>query len=416
MKINNSQAGLFSTGNQAGRNVNRNTGTGQGWMNPTDGKKTEADVRAIRRMLRGEEDERDRTRPNIVEQTLSYSESLRKARAKTKNTQMKLKKLRYSFKSISTQILRSKTSYSAKQVAGKARREVVRLKMKRYTGEYDSDELRAAITHAEAMLRVAKKKERHLLEEELVKVSGGPCEAELGEIEDLKKRPAEEAAEDAMIERLASGEQGDTGAQDDVAKAIQEQMRTEQEIMQAQMAQMQEEMRARMEELQWAMEQMSAELQMKMEASMTEMSDWMDEMSDSMKELTEEAGLDELAESLTITVKVEMDPADYKMMKIKHRSEELRAIAEADARYLRAVFDKLERSKEESVQAVLGANNSQEAAMPTAAAGSAPVAAPSGAPVPQAEPAPQAVDIASMPGDVAAAPVPTVGASVDVSL
>ena len=43
-------------------------------------------------------------------------------------TALKLKKLKYMFKSLSAKIIRSKTSYAAKQATGQARRETLRLK------------------------------------------------------------------------------------------------------------------------------------------------------------------------------------------------------------------------------------------------------------------------------------------------
>ena len=110
---------------------------------------------------------------SIVTSTLSYSEALRNQRQQTKNTTLALKKLKYQFKNISSKILRSKTSQAAKQAAGQARREVLRLKRQKQSGNYDDDEIEAAINHAKAMERVAKKKAKHLEEEELTKAAGG---------------------------------------------------------------------------------------------------------------------------------------------------------------------------------------------------------------------------------------------------
>ena len=70
----------------------------------------------------------------------------------------------------------------------------------------------------------------------------------------------------------------------------------------------------------------------------------MDELAESMKDMLSEMGLDELADVFT-DVKQDMDPADLKLMKIKHRSKELKEIAKADAEYLKAVFEHLEKQK-----------------------------------------------------------------------
>ena len=95
---------------------------------------------------------------------------IRHIQGKAQATALKLKKLKYRFKSLSAKIIRSKTSYSAKQSAGQARREALRLKNETRKTEGESPELDAAIEHAKAMERVAKKKARHLEEEELIKV------------------------------------------------------------------------------------------------------------------------------------------------------------------------------------------------------------------------------------------------------
>ena len=85
---------------------------------------------------------------SMFSSTQSYGESLRAQRQQAKNTSLSLKKLKYQFKNLSTKILRSKTSLAAKQVAGQARREVLRLKSKKQSGDYDSEEIQAAIDHA----------------------------------------------------------------------------------------------------------------------------------------------------------------------------------------------------------------------------------------------------------------------------
>lgn len=87
----------------------------------------------------------------------------------TKPGKKKTKRLRYNFKEISNQILRTKTSGSAKQVIAKARRKASMLRRKLKGGEYDDKELELAIRHAEKMVKIAKKKMKHLQQEESVK-------------------------------------------------------------------------------------------------------------------------------------------------------------------------------------------------------------------------------------------------------
>ena len=139
------------------------------------GAKNKSSVTDIRRMLARDDRNGQMQAANswsqdsIVTSSLSYSESLRNQRQQTKNTTLALKKLKYQFKNISSKILRSKTSQAAKQAAGQARREVLRLKRQKQNSDSDSEEIEAAIAHAQAMERVAKKKARHLEEEEMAK-------------------------------------------------------------------------------------------------------------------------------------------------------------------------------------------------------------------------------------------------------
>ena len=147
------------------------------------GAKNKSSVTDIRRMLSRNSQSTQTQAANswgqdsIVTSSLSYSESLRNQRQQTKNTTLALKKLKYQFKNISSKILRSKTSQAAKQAAGQARREIMRLKRQKQNSDSDSDseEIDAAIAHAQAMERVAKKKAKHLEEEEMMKAAGTPC-------------------------------------------------------------------------------------------------------------------------------------------------------------------------------------------------------------------------------------------------
>lgn len=435
------RTGMFCGRNQMNQGINTknaaNANKYGSWMNASQGTGGSADTGVSaaksaaekRRMLsRDREDEQGAAASRgIVEQSFSYADSLRSARAQKKSTAQKLKKLRYSYKSISSQLLRSKTSVDAAKVARKARRELVRLKGKRlYENEkYDSYELEAAITHAQAMVRVARKKVKHLQEEELMKVTGGPCAGELEEKKEEENQLTDE--ERAYLEQQSSGGgagneigggSGVNGAagsgagssfvsQEDVLAAKQEQMRAYEEAMRQ--TDIQEEMR--MMELQRARKRSDS-----MADAMSELTE---EMSDSMQELLEELGLSELAES-TSKVEVEMDPEDYKMMKLKHRLEEMKAIAEADAKYLKAMFNKYEKAKETSAQAVSSANSGNNSVGSGSGSGGMIIAANTGGGVVTQTAAPvqaQVLDVVSTPDAVSTvAAVSTVGVNVDVSV
>ncbi len=384
MNINTNQANLFRFGSRAAQNAK---GYG-GWPNSTRSANAGQNVNSIRRML-SESRRADQGgirqdaaySSSILDSTASYADSLRAARTKAKNTSLKLKKLQYSFKAISAQILRSKTSASARQVAGRARREVIRLKRQRQSGEYDSEELQSAIAHAQAMERVAKKKARHLLEEELVKVTGGPCAGELEEREEQESGAVDDALEETQAEEMPLEEDCELALTDEFNEAAQERMQAYQDISQQQMEELQAMMQVQMEEI-----------------------------SDSMRELLEETELLELADSMLASADVEMDPADYEMMKRKHRQEELKAIAKADAEYLKAVFDRLEKQKSASAGGIFGSNGSTAAGGGVSLGGGVPAVSGGSAAVPSSE-----GGIVSGP-DALAVSAPEVGGGIDISV
>lgn len=297
---------------------------------------TKSSVTDIRRMLSRDSQSAQMQAANswsqdsIVTSSLSYSESLRNQRQQTKNTTLALKKLKYQFKNISSKILRSKTSQAAKQAAGQARREVLRLKRQKQSGNYDDDEIQAAIDHAKAMERVAKKKAKHLEEEELAKAAGGICQGDRiseEETKDVQDAEAENAQneEEMSAEGSADEVSGDLSAYEYAADSY--------DIS---------------DYIDLGMDEFYAQAG----DFMSEMSDFtsemMQEMSDSLRDLMEEMGLDVEADTV-VSVNREMDSADLKMMKIKHRNKEMKDIVKADAEYLKAVFDHLEKMKDNVV-------------------------------------------------------------------
>lgn len=289
------------------------------------GAKNKSSVTDIRRMLARDDRNGQMQAANswsqdsIVTSSLSYSESLRNQRQQTKNTTLALKKLKYQFKNISSKILRSKTSQAAKQAAGQARREVLRLKRQKQSGNYDDDEIQAAIDHAKAMERVAKKKAKHLEEEELAKAAGGIWQGE-------KVCTDEE-------ERTSETDQNtDPETEEEVARAASD-AQSDMDLEKYDYPQLDEFL------LQ------TSELMLEMSDFTSEM---MQEMSDSLRDLMEEMGLDGLSDN-AVSVNREMDSADLKMMKIKHRNKEMKDIVKADAEYLKAVFDRLEKMKDNPV-------------------------------------------------------------------
>ena len=260
------------------------------------------DMRDIRRSVQTSWSELAGDPSGKTGNTQSYGESLRAQRQQAKDTSLSLKKLKYQFKSLSTKILRSKTSLAARQAAGQARREILRLKSQKQSGKYDNEELEAAIEHAKAMERVAKKKARHLEEEDMAKCTGGPCAGsriEEEQLSDEETKTMEENPDDALNHA------------------------EEPELVQGQ------EETDRMAAPDPAMLQNYANCVSAL---------------DSMEDVL--SSLDEFSDEI-LSVEEDMDPADLKMKKIKHRNKEMKDIVRADAKYLKAVFDHLEKTRSE---------------------------------------------------------------------
>ena len=294
------------------------------------------DMRDIRRSVQTSWSELAGDPSGKTGNTQSYGESLRAQRQQAKDTSLSLKKLKYQFKSLSTKILRSKTSLAARQAAGQARREILRLKSQKQSGKYDNEELEAAIEHAKAMERVAKKKAKHLEEEEMVKAAGGICQGDrISEEETKDVQDAE--AENAQNEEEMSAE----GSADEVSGDFSAYEYAGNEAYAG-------DSYDTSDHIALGMDTFYAQAG----DFMSEMSDFtselMQEMSDSLRDLMEEMGLDGISDT-AVSVNREMDPADLKMMKIKHRNKEMKDIVKADAEYLKAVFDHLEKMKDNAV-------------------------------------------------------------------
>lgn len=216
----------------------------------------------------------------------------------SKSTKKKSKRLQYNFKQISSQIMMSKTSVSAGRVAAKARGKVADLLRKRKSSDYDDKELEAAIIHAKRMERIARKRMKHLKEEEHAKQQNF-CTAETEENRNFNRETTEkgktyETMDEKFVERLQ-------------------------------------------------------EVQVKIENVMEQS---MKELTESMNDWIDETGLDRLTDELVGTGQQDMDSYDLERLKKKHRSDELREILEADMKYLKALFGKLAKEKQEASSGV----------------------------------------------------------------
>lgn len=237
--------------------------------------------------------------------TLSYTIAAPKNYAK-------LKRLQYNFKQISAMIMSTKTSNAASQVVSKAKRKVATLERQKYSGQYDPEALDNAIKHAKRIERVAKKKMKHLRQEEAAENNDTVCVSELDEIleneeETLEIVPEETSSEEEMLENS------------------------------------EEELRRLMQEL-------------------------ADAMREAEEEMSEEFSLNDLLEIPDRN----MSPEDLERLKKKHRFEEMREIMEADMKYLKAMFEKLAREQQANAAKSSSSNSgSQGSSMSVSSASSA---------------------------------------------
>lgn len=120
--------------------------------------------------------------------------SIRKASSAKKKT----KRLQYNFKEISTQLMMAKTSNGASQVVARARRKVATLLRNRKSGEYDEDAVNNAIIHARRLEQIARKRLKHLKQEEAAEGKGNTLFSD-----DLEDELEDNLVENTGIEEAA---------------------------------------------------------------------------------------------------------------------------------------------------------------------------------------------------------------------
>ena len=210
----------------------------------------------------------------------------------------KRKKLQYNFKRLSNQIMRTKTSINAKQLTTKTKFQIADLRMKLISGDYDYVEIHNALTHAEKIARVAKKRLKNLQEEESIEKAG-----RRGMTEPEEMREQREEDEEFI----------DTSA-------------------------------------------MSRE---ELEQLMKELEEEMEKIEEELEEVTKSQ---DLMEKFVQGSSRQMDPKDLELLKKKHRADELRDIMKADMEYLKALFDKFAKEKEASASGSFGGESDSSSA------------------------------------------------------
>ncbi|MCR4683887.1 MAG: hypothetical protein K5649_00310 [Lachnospiraceae bacterium] len=296
-----------------------------------------SDVNEIKQTLRGERQNKKANQTvteAILNSTKEYGKSIRTQRQQAKDTSVAKKKFHYSFKNMSSQILRSKTSQAARQVVGQAMREVLKLKREKFSGKYDSEEVEAAILHAESMERVARKKVRHLEEEELAKAAGASYP------EETTDNKTEKSEAERYFEYERTVEQTDTVsvyANESVEAFASSLTVSDGELPEEYTSQAISDLTQQANDLLSGLDDMMQNMD-----DLTE--EVMDAFNDGLRDLMDEMGFGDLADSMSAKGD-DLDPEELKELKMKHRLKEMKEIVEADAEYLKAIFEHLERMR-----------------------------------------------------------------------
>lgn len=204
-----------------------------------------------------------------------------KKRQTSSSGQKKFKKLQYNFKRLSNQILRTKTSVNAKQLVTKTKFQIADLRMKLVSGEYDYSEIHSALVHAEKIARVARKRLKHLQQEENIEKTGKSG------MTDPEEMRTEEEEENEIIDTTGMSQE----EREQLAQALEEEL-----------------------------EKIEQELEEALES-------------------------EEFMEDFFQAGYQDMEPQDLEQLKKKHRSEEMTDIMKADMEYLKALFDRLSKEK-----------------------------------------------------------------------
>ena len=252
---------------------------------------------------------------SVVESMKEYSVKSGKERKKAR------KPLRYSYQKISSQILMAKNSVSASKAVNAARRGLADLKRKLRTATCSDEEKQAALTHAESMLRIARKKKKNLEAEELIentiksdeknnRISEGsdcPCNTYSFTCSEDDINEAE-ADSDEYDELYDSGMPVDDGSKVPYSAMNDETHDINDDMSEDTNAKISEELNEELNE----------------------------ELSEELNEELKEALAD-----ISEAINPHMDRPHFEKLKTKHRCEERKALIKADTEYLKVHFKNL---------------------------------------------------------------------------
>lgn len=240
------------------------------------------------------------------------------------------KRLKYNYKSVSKKIIQSKDSNSAEKAVTAARQATRDLKRQAAEGKCDAEDIEAALLHAKRMENLAEKHLKFIKEEETAE----HFQKEGNVTAAFASTPLVEDSESALSSKKEADEELKKEVRDylvslgyefkDDAAAEVENTGTEDLSELAAMARNADAIDTSASARDAAWNDM---------ASLTE--DMTEEMSNELSDLSDMLDTPDL---------YGMDPSEVKLLKQKHRAKEMKEMAEADAEYLKAVFEKMNES------------------------------------------------------------------------
>lgn len=237
------------------------------------------------------------------------------------------KRLKYNYKSVSKKIMQSKDSNSAEKAVTAARQETRNLKRQAAEGKCDAEELEAALMHAKRMENLAEKHLKFIKEEETAE----RFQKEGNITAAFASTPMINDSESALFSKKE--------AEEDLRKEVRgylealgykfegDEVSGEGPVRDADVAELGEAVRSAGDLLPATVIR---------NAGSTDMADLTEDMTEEMTD-----DLSDLSDMLDTPNLYGMEPEDVKLLKLKHRAKEMKELAEADAEYLKAVFEKL---------------------------------------------------------------------------
>ncbi|MCM1536994.1 MAG: hypothetical protein NC254_01205 [bacterium] len=255
--------------------------------------------------------------------TISISRSKKPDKTKTK-------KLNYNFKEVSAFLMKAKTSGSARRAVAMAQRKVIQLRKKLKKGEYNDQELESALAHAEAIERAAKKHLKNLQKEERTKRRMQSEAFEDDVFEEEQDRSYGDIVQEAMRES-GNGAGADTSLADGMQNMVQDAVEHG----------MPDSFEEQIAYGQAQLERLTELVQQGVQETMEEL------LSDTVEEVLASAkGTFEMVEESLEVIPIKPEPEEFAAKKKKHRSDVMRDIVEADMKYLKAFFDRLQKEKQ----------------------------------------------------------------------